>query len=64
MENYKLQKSSGLLFSSDLIWKLFVALIVVFIPGLILAIIEKYDKSYLFAWNQKTFYFCNNYITK
>lgn len=47
MENDKLQKSSGLLFSSDLIWKLFVALIVVFIPGLIAIIIEKYDKSYI-----------------
>ena len=42
MENDKLQKSSGLLFSSDLISKLFVALIVVFIPGLIVIIIEKY----------------------
>ena len=47
MENDKLQKSSGLLFSSDLISKLFVALIVVFIPGLIAIIIEKYDKSYI-----------------
>jgi hypothetical protein len=46
MENDKLQKSSGLLFSNDLISRLFVAL-VVFILGLIAIIIEKEDKSYI-----------------